>query len=490
MKKNRIAIVLLVSIFICSCNEKEFLNEVPNAISTESFFNSSADFEQGVNACYAGLRAVYSGAFAGSFMLMGELRSDNTTVEVTTLNAALAWMYDIDKFIENEGNPHLLETWNNAYTAIGICNNLLYYIDTKGEGVDGIDRYKAEAKFIRALLYYHVAMYWGNVPLVTTKVNTMAEAFELNKQVSREVVYEQIVSDLNEAKANLPESYDAGNRGRATSGAAMTLLAEVLMWQNKYTEAEAELVAVVNSNKYQVLDDYSSVFSVNNELNDEIIFACQFYGGAPYIHGSNHMYTYSPSTSDRLPFAQDNITTGMNMPTQSLIESFEEDDIRLGMIDTTFIDDNMGDDFRGSIVPFTKKYWDPNHEVRFVTGSDVPIYRYPHVLLMLAECYLNSGAGDPLPLVNQVRQRAGLPDLSDASLEDIIQERRMEFHCENDRWGVLVRTGKVLEVMTAHGIEQKQQRVSYRSPAFDNIKIFFPIPGNVISVDPTMQQNP
>src|SRR5690606_15023463 len=152
----------------------------------------------------------------------------------------------------------------------------------------------------RALLYYHVALYWGNIPLVTTKVNSMVEAFKLNKQVSREVVFEQIVSDLNDAKDNLPESYDLANKGRATSGAARTLLAEILMWQKKYAEAESELNAVINSNKYTLLDDYSSVFSIDNELNDEIIFACQFIEG-PYGQGSNFMYTYSPCASNRLP---------------------------------------------------------------------------------------------------------------------------------------------------------------------------------------------
>ncbi len=488
MKKYGIVIILFTCIFIFSCNEKDFLNEVPNAITTESFFKTSADFEQAVNSCYGGLRDVYTG-YIGSFMLMGELRSDNTTVEVTNRNVGLSEMYDLDKFIENDDISQNLSTWNNAYKAIGRCNSLLYYIDTKGQGIGNIDRYRAEAKFLRALFYYHVALYWGNIPLVTTKVNTMTEAFELNKQVSRDVVFEQIVSDLNDAKDNLPESYDAVNKGRATSGAAKTLLAEVLMWQNKYAEAETELKAVMNSNKYRLLNDYSSVFSINNEMNDEIVFACQFLTG-PYNQGSNHMYTYSPCNSDRLPFAQNSVAAGVNIPTQSLIESFETGDKRLGMIDTTFIDHDLGDDYHDSIVPYTKKYWDPYHTVRGITGSDVPIYRYPHVLLMLAECYLNTGGGNPLPLVNQVRERAGLPDLVNVTLEDIMHERRIEFHCENDRWGVLVRMGKALEVMTAHGIEQKQQRVSYKSPAYDKIRILFRIPSSVMTVDPTMVQNP
>ncbi len=489
MKKYGIAIILFTCMFISGCS-KNFLNEVPNAITTESFFKNSSDFEQAVNACYAGLRPLYSGNYTGTFLLMGEMRSDNTTVEVSTINEGLNEMYELDKFIENDGNTQNLNTWDNAYVAIGRCNSLLYYIDTKGQGIPNIDRYRAEAKFIRALVYYHVGMYWGNVPLVTTKVNTMTEAFQLNKQVSRDVVFDQVVLDLNDAKDNLPESYDAANKGRATSGAARTLLAEVLMWQKKYAEAETELKAVISSNKYRLLDDYASVFSIDNEMNDEIIFACQFIAG-PYNQGSDLMYTYSPCNSDRLPFPQNNnVAAGMNIPTQSLIESFESGDKRFVMIDTTFIDYNLGDDYHDSIVPYTKKYWDPYHTIRAVTGSDVPIYRYPHVLLMLAECYLNTGNGDPVSLVNEVRERAGLPDLSSVTLEDIMHERRIEFNCENDRWGVLVRTGKALEVMTAHGIEQKQERVSYKSPAYNTIRILYRIPGAVMSVDPTMVQNP
>ncbi len=159
------------------------------------------------------------------------------------------------------------------------------------------------------------------------------------------------------------------------------------------------------------------------------------------------------------------------------------------MIDTAYVDEDFGT-YHGNIVPFTRKFWDPDHAVQYITGTDFPLFRYPHVLLMLAECYLREGSGDPVPLVNKVRVRAGLPELSSVTLDDILHERRIEFHCEADRWDVLVRTGKAVEVMTAHGTEEKANRPTViTSTAFNNINLLFPIPSTVLETDPSMEQN-
>ena len=483
---------LLSIIMFFGCNKEEiFLNEAPSAVSTESFFKTSADFEALATACYAYMRPCYSGNYMGSVLLMGEIRSDNTTIEVCNYNEGLDEFYDIDKFVETPANGQLPAVWNNLYQCIGRCNNAIYYIDLKGAGFEGVNQYRAETEFIRALMYYNLVLYWGDVPLVTTKVNSMEQAFALDTRVSKNLVFDQMIADLTDAKANLPENYDAANVGRVTADAARVLYAEVLMWQEKYTEAATELKAVMAGGRHSLLNDYASVFSINNEMNAEIIFACQYIAG-PYGQSSNHMYTFSPSMAglDILPFGQETEVAGMNIPTTSLIRSFEKGDKRLCMIDTTFVNKNLGDDYEDTIVPYTKKYWDYNATQREICGSDVPILRYPHVLLMLAECYLVAGGGDPVPLVNMVRERAGLPALSTITLDDIIHERRVEFNVENDRWPVLVRTGKALAVMTAHGIEQKQQRKSFVSPAYDRINLLFPIPMDAMSINPKLTQNP
>jgi hypothetical protein len=393
----------------------------------------------------------------------------------------------MDEFVMNAQNDLVGVCWYRSYDGIGKCNAVIHYSTDKE--YENRARYMAEAKFLRALYYFHLVRYFGDVPLVTKKVGTVNEAFEGNKRTSADQVYEQIISDLNDAKGNLPQSYTGSDQGRATEGAARTLLAKVLMWRGQYGDAATELEAVMNSGQYALLDDYASVFDYNNENNEEMVFSIQYIEGT-YNLGSVFSYRFLPWNSENryLPHAQYLARTGMQIPTEDLMESFEEGDLRKGMIDTSFVDQTTGT-YHDSIVPFTRKFMHPGHAQRAITGANFPAFRYPHVLLMLAECYVREGGGDPLPLVNDVRERAGLDPLSSVTMDDIIHERRVEFHCEADRWDVLVRTGRAKDVMAAHG-EWERQRPNIRDQAYQNIKLLFPIPSGVLELDPSMQQNP
>ncbi len=495
MKKllNTIPVLILI-LLMYSCNEEDFLNESPiSELSTKSFFETSAQFEQAVNASYTNLIALAGNDDIsnsdGIFWVMGEVRSDNTTYQINTTDQSGHELWEVDKFTMNAENGYVQGAWNNCYEGIGKCNIVLKYSEEKD--YENKDRYIAEVKFLRALYYFTLVKTFGDIPLVTQPAGSYSDAFEGNQRVSTELVYDQIVSDLNDAKQNLPKSYSSADIGRATEGAARTLLAKVLMWLNKYSEAATELETVILDKQYSLLDDYASVFSIDNENNEEIIFSIQCIEGT-YGLGSANMYRFTPwnSGTQYISHGQVLARTGMNIPTEDLINSFEEGDERLAMIDTAYIDDDFGT-YHGNIVPFTRKFWDPNHAVQYVTGTNFPLFRYPHVLLMLAECYVREGGGDPLPLINEVRTRAGLGTLSSVTLDDIIQERRMEFHCEADRWDVLVRTGKAVDVMTTHGIMEKANRPTVIiSTAFNHINLLFPIPSSVLENDPTMEQNP
>jgi starch-binding outer membrane protein, SusD/RagB family len=492
MKK--IKYILLLSIIFFACSEEEFLNEVPiSSLSVKSFFKTSQQFEEAVTGAYTNLRPLYSpggsggiGGWEGSAWSFAEVRSDNTTCQYNRIDQSAYDWWDLDQFLMASQNRILTPAWNNCYSGIGKCNTILYYIDEVE--VDNKVRYVSEAKFLRAYYYFHLVRYFENIPLVTQKVETMEQAFELNEQVPKDQIYNQIVSDLNDAKTNLPKNYSGKDIGRATEGAARTLLAKVLMWRGQYGDAAIELEAVVSSNQYSLLDDYSSVFDINNENNEEIIFSIQFIEG-PHGLGSVFMYSFLPYNSDRkyLPLQQNTARTGLNIPTEDLINSFEEGDDRKEMIDFSFIDPETAV-YHDSIVPFTKKFMDHGHSQRLITGRDFPVFRYSHVLLMLAECYLREGSGDPLTLVNEVRNRAKLSNLTNVTLDDIIHERRVEFHCEADRWDVLVRTGIAKEVMQAHGETQKGLP-NVAAKAYGNIKLYFPIPSSVIELDPKIEQN-
>lgn len=487
--KNIISILLL-SIIVFGCNEEEFLSEAPiSSINSLNFYNTSDEFKQAVNSAYTSLQPLYGGRnwqADESAWVFGELRSDNTTVQYDVSSRAVEFMERVDQFLMQSGNGVVKSAWQNSYIGISKCNTVLHFIEDKE--VENKEQYIAEAKFLRALYYFHLVRHFGDVPLITEMVRSYNDAWKLNKRVPKEQVYELIIADLNDAKETLPLSYTGQDEGRATEGAARTLLAKVLMWNGRYKDAASELEVVYNSTQYSLLNDYSSVFDINNENNEEIVFSVQYITG-PYNLYHSLMYRFLPEDSERelLPLGQFE-QTGLNIPTTDLIESFEEGDERLSMIDTSWVTENDAT-YKDSIVPFTKKYMDPGHTEIYQTGNNVKVFRYPHVLLMLAECYLREGGGDPVPLVNAVRQRAKLPPLTTVTLDDVIHERRVEFHCESDRWDVLVRTGKAIEVMEAHGIEQRK-RTFVGDEAYKSIKLLFPIPDAVLELDPTMEQNP
>ena len=381
--------------------------------------------------------------------------------------------------------------WEYCYRGIAKCNTILHYIEDIE--VKDKNRFIAEAKFFRGFYYFFLVRYFENIPLITKVISSMNEAFEANKQVSPDLVYDQILKDLNDAKELLPVTVPNIKQGRITQGAARATLAKVLMWRKQYKEAQTELETVVNSKAYLLLDEYSDVFDINKKNNEEMILSVQYMEGAALGLSSNFMYQFLPfnigaGEEYSLPHpVKVGGGVGFNVPTGDLIRSFEKGDVRKNMIDTTYIDHARWV-YNDSIVPFTKKFWDSEHSRQGETGVNFPIFRYPHVLLMLAECYFREGGGDPIPLVNTVRERAKLPPLSNVTLDDIIHERRVEFHCECDRWDVLVRTGKAKEVMLAHG-ENERKRPYIQSNAYREIKLLFPIPEYQIEVDPTMEQN-
>lgn len=489
-----ISLILVTGFLFYSCDEEEFLNEFPiSELSTGSFFETSAQFEQAVNAAYTNLGPLAGnesiGLGDGTFWAMGEMRSDNTTYQNNLTDQSGHQYWNVDKFIMSAQNSIVSVAWENCYQGIGKCNIVMHY--SEETEYENKSRYIAEVKFLRALYYFTLVRHFGDVPLITKPAGSYTESFEGNKRASSDLVYDQIVTDLNDAKQNLPKTYSGNDAGRATEGAARTLLAKVLMWRNQYGEAATELETVINSQVYSVLDDYASVFDLNNENNEEIVFSVQFIEGT-YGLGSANMYRFTPwnAGTTYLPQPQILARTGMNIPTTDLINSFEEGDERLSMIDFSWVDEEFGT-YNGNIVPFTRKFWAPNHAVQRVAGTDFPLFRYTHVLLMLAECYVREGGGDPAPLINEVRERAGLDPLSTVTIDDVIHERRVEFHCEADRWDVLVRTGSAVDVMTAHGAEQKQNRPEViRGQAYNKINILFPIPSSVLENDPTMEQNP
>jgi len=485
MKKIIKFLSLGILIIVVGCDN--FLSEVPtDSLTANNFYDTESDFEYAVNSAYTNLQVLYgdhTNYFNGSYWIFSEMRSDNSTFEKNETDQSSYPFNNLDMFTMQTSNAISTSCWNYTYTGIGKCNNVLYYIEDKD--FDSKNRFIGEVKFLRALYYFHLVQYYGDVPLCTTKVESYADAFANDRRVSSDSIYAQIIEDLTFAKENLPSSYSSSEFGRATEGAARTLLADVYMWQKNYTGAITELEKVQTLG-YNLVPNYADVFDINNEQNSEVVFSVQYINGNSGL-GSFFMYRFLPWDSGREFLTKDQYTarTGLNIPTTDLLNSFETGDLRKNMINTDYTDTY------GTNIPYTTKFMDTDFSLRGVTGNDFPVYRYAKVLLMLAECDFREGSeSTALSLVNQIRNRAGSSDLTSVTLDDIINERRLEFFCEADRWDVLVRTGKAKEVIAAHGIRQKAERpVAVDADAYVTIKLLFPIPDDVIVLNPSIEQN-
>lgn len=433
-----------LSLVITGC-QSGFLDLKPKSQpNVDNFYQTANDFGNAVNGAYDALQS--SNQYGGDFNTLLEARSDNVLDNDPSSNAGLR--YNIDRFIEPTTNTILRDTWGSLYAGINRTNLVLDKIDAVTFDATLKNRYKGEAQFIRALSYFNLVRLWGRVPLVLKAGSTTDARSYVRNEVPE--IYAAIEKDLTDAAANLPASYTGADVGRATAGAAKTLLSKVLITQRKYTQAVPLLREVVSSNVYRLLPNVADVFAVNNENNAEIVFAVKFrkgVGGTSEGHG----LWFGTNIGDNLE--------------RSLRSAYSPDDKRLPLIAQVPVPSNV------NVVP--RKYYDEVSATNDV-GNDYPVLRYADVLLLLAEALNETGFqadGEALRTLNQVRSRAGAPAYTAAQLSSqtafrdaVINERRLEFALEGDRWFDLVRTGKAVDALRVTGITVPANRLVYPIP--------------------------
>lgn len=495
------AAVMLTTLGSC---KKDFLNIAPeNFISSDNFFTSQTDFTQAVNATYAPLRGVYNSAY-----IMGEMRSDNAHYIYNNTNRGNLVREEIADFIDNPTAEPVANKWTSNYRIIASANEVLARIDAATFDENIKKNLKGQVLFLRSLAYFDLVQYFGGVPLVLTPTaGTADEIINVKSTLERAPVaevYAQIIKDAQEAAPLLPNKA-IQEKGRATIGAAKTLLGNVYMVQKKWAEAETVLKEVVASGQYSLLSDYAAFFHPNNKNNAESIFEVQYQAGNLGLQ-SSFAYVFMPNLTNLTPitgFTFNNQNTGgWNIPTDNLISAYGAGDKRKA---ATIAD---GYTVNGAFVaqPYTIKYLHlplpaPNGSAPN-TSENWPVYRYAEVLLFLAEALNEQGrSSEGLAYLNVVRDRAfgaGVSPVnttSQTALRDaILNERRFELAFENKRWLDLVRTGKAVEVMSAYGAALKASgKYPNLVPTTYNVtanRLLFPIPFNEILVDPKLVQNP
>lgn len=520
--KTMIAGAMVIAFVLSSC-VKDLDREPFVEITSVSVYKDPANYKKVLAKIYAGLALSGQQGPAGKPDISGidegfstYLRQYWKAQELPTDEAVIAWndgsLADYHKMNWASNNEFIAAMYNRIYYQVGLCNEFLREsTDAKlsdrgigGSDADNIRIYRQEARFMRALSYWHALDMFGNVPFVTE--NDGIGAF-LPKQATRAELFAFIESELKDIEGKLIDPHQ-NEYGRADKGAAWTLLAklylnaEVYINEPRYTDAIAYCKKVISAG-YQLDPQYKNLFLADNNNSPEIIFPIVFDGVHTKTWGGITFLVHAPVGGSMNPadFGINGGWAGLRT-TKSIVALYPDS---TGQIDKRAMFYTTGQNIEINNVSEFKDGW-PVTKYKNVTsagvkGSDIegnfpdtdfPMFRLADVYLMYAEAVKRGGAGGDeataIGYVNQIRERAygnSNGDISSLSLDFLLDERARELVWEGHRRTDLIRFGK----FTGD---------AYLWPWKGNVKegasvpphlVLFPIPAADLIANPTLEQN-
>ena len=428
------------------------LDLVPEgSMAPDNFFKSEGDANSAVISVYSGLGSHYI------YNQYSEVMNSQGTDDAewgNGRNTSNADKNDLDKFTFSPATKLVYEFWRTQYTVINRCNYAIDNISVMGEDRISLkkkNQFIAEARFLRALLYFNLVRTYGKVPLVlkeTTSLNDLKVA-----RSSVDSVYSQIISDLEFAELNLPRKgeYASADLGRASKGAAKGLLAKVYLTMKKYDKVVIKTEEVMGMG-YQLWDNYADNFDLTKKNGQESIFEIQYKAGTGNPGSSYNGYF-------RPPFVKINGWSGYgdNPVTKNHYDAYKPGDLRRDVNVRLYTREEYPNMASSILYPYyCNKYLDFSKEATVEnSGNNYPILRYSDIYLMRAEALhaLTPGSSEAYECVNKVRRRAfGKPidtpsdiDLRtglspEEFLDSVLYERRLEFAFEGQRRFDLLRT--------------------------------------------------
>lgn len=416
--------------------------------------------------------------------------------------------------------------WAACYGGIGRVNTFLANVDKVPDMDEDLKtRMKGEAHFLRALFYFNLENYWGDVPLITAPPDPDSQ--DTLSRTPRSAVVVQILKDIDSAAEVLPLSYGSADLGRATKGAALALKARVLLFEaspllnpsgdkakwKAAADAASQVMLLADDAGYGLYPDYRGLFLPENENNEEVLFDVQF------------IYPLEGNSFDLIDRQYNS-----NAPLLDIAEAYQMQatGLPIGDPNSGYDDDNSykgrdprlyativfpGDKYMGTTVTNKRfaitgygleKYSIYTEEEPQKGLADLKagqsytnyiVLRYADILLMYAEAQneYSGPDGSVYGAVDSVRARAGMPNLPaglnrDQMRDAIRFERRVEFAGEgyyyNDirRW----RTAEVVMNATIYKYDHSPIETREFDPAKD---YWWPIPQAQLDLNPNLTQN-
>lgn len=430
----------------------DFKADSTSQIPADSAILTIEDAEQLLVSVYD----VAANAFNGRFQNIPEVMADNVA-DPLGLNGEYAQIY---RWTSSFFNGSFGGEYRDAYIATYRANTLLEAVaGLEGATPESIQRISAEAKFIRAISHFHVVRIWALPYGYTADNSHLGIPLKLSADQTPQMratvaeVYDAIVSDLQDAEADLPTE----NGIFANQMAAKAMLAKVYLEMGDFTNAKAKAAEVINSGNYSLSLDLSKRFAdhENANLPSEFIFTLVSTNEMTATdtivdeRGTGFTYNYrsdDPNANPALKASQD-LYVAATSDTNDLRGQLWYDIRNAGTADEVYVVSKFNSSF-----------------------IDVPLLHLTEMYLIYAECNvrLNGDSDDSgLGYINELRDRAGLDPKTSISVSDVMAERRKEMAFEGDRLFQLKRQGVLGEIQKIRGVDWDCPGMVLQFPNFE-----------------------
>src|SRR5690606_11707443 len=474
----------------------------PNLRTETNFWQTDEDFLSGLAATYK----VFKNSDQGYYAIRG-IQISNARGDDFFFRNDVQALYQVSTFTNNATTGLVGGVFAGCYSGIFRTNQIIEKAATAPISEASRDQYIAEAKFLRALNYFHLAINFGDVPLTLTVPKDRDDYFV--KQSPETEVWAQIITDFQDAKNTLPVSYSPEWVGRATKGAAIGFLGKAYVYTSQWPLAEAEFSLLSDANgfakapfKYNLMANYEDNFLKEKDNNEESLFEIQLQHVGGTNTGSAENANETQGTRTANSFAPSEVGGYFGpFPTNKIFEAFQKEKTVDGDFDPRMYASLVWD-YPGAMYynrPYSsfeqlfgfksriRKYqnWRDDNEGLQISEINEKALRYADILLMYAEALTMQGrVTEAYPLVNRIRTGANLSELpsgydDEQLLSEIQHQRMIEFFRENLRFYDLKRWGLLEQEITNSDKEGREFFVI-------NKHQYLPIPQGEINANPNI----
>ncbi len=495
-------------------------------VTSETIYSNFANYPNALAKLYGGFAHGGQDGGGGNPDISGiDANFSQYTRQLFTLQvlptdeAVIAWndgsLQTIHKMNWDSSSEFVSAFYYRIFTEIAFCNDFIRNTtDEKlaannitGDNLTQAKYMRAEARFLRALAYYHALDMFGNVPFVTED-NMPVGSTNPPPRITRPELYKFVEAELLAVAGQLKAPRAAGY-GRADQAAAWTLLAKLYLNAGVYTGTAQYAKVIEYTNKviaagYGLKSKYADLFLADNHLNNpEVIFpivfdgikACTFGGTTYLVHaavggtmkakdfGINGGWSGLRTTKAYVNLFGGAGTNDQRGNFYTEKQSLEIEDLGNFGHGYAFVK------FKNITSTGAEGSDGPTNGSGDFVDTDIPLFRLADVYLMYAEATLRGGGGDTgtaLGYINDLRARAGANPVASINLNFILDERGRELGWEMTRRTDLIRYGKFTTASYLWpwkgGVKNGQAVEDYRN--------LYPIPAKDIIANPNLVQNP